>query len=43
MAEDCTITHKEAFAMDDFEINIANAALNKAIKQKTAKPKKGAK
>lgn len=43
MAEDCTITHTEAFAMDDFEINIANAALNKAIKQKNDAVKKGAK
>ena len=35
MAEDCSITHTEAFdRMSDLDVAVANAALNKAIKQK---------
>lgn len=46
MAENCGITFRDAFdrAMDDIDVAVANAALNKAMKQKkTANKGKGGK
>ena len=34
MAEDCSITKTEAFGMDDIDVAVANAALNRAMKEK---------
>lgn len=34
MAEDCSITKTEAFEMDDIDVAVANAALNRAMKEK---------
>lgn len=36
MAEDCSITFKDLFdrAMDDLDISVANAALNRAMREK---------
>lgn len=44
MAEDCSIGYKEAMAMDDIELSIANAALdrmNKFKKEANKTKKKG--
>jgi hypothetical protein len=41
MAEDCTISYTEAFAMDEIGLAIANAALDRSIKQKNRKSKGG--
>lgn len=39
MAEDCSITKTEAFEMDEIELAIANAALNRAMKEKQSSSK----